>query len=686
MLKLAVNIILLSAISLISSVVFGQINYTEKSCTNCGTYQGRYFIYLPIGYDVNKPGGYPLVVHLHGQSEAEKTVNNVTYPPNPLGVGLGYELRASSRTVFDDYQDEYIIALPTEQSTEDWNVDNNKEFLDYLKANPAYNIDETRVYFVGVSMGAKGAWDFAMKYPEDVTAIVPLMGGSNPIYDFCNMNNIPVWAFHGTFDGNFPIAGDSPAGRYGPIKTFNIIETTCDPQVPRELVVLKSIKHGGWNEIAGGTSGFNIFEWLSQITGTIGDEGRGTPFIDGIPIINIGPDRTLIAPVNKIIIDSYTFDPDGGTIQNLSWSITPDATLTPKGNSVEISNLALNQYELTLTVTDDEGVSNSKSINLSIVNNVATGTPLIDRVELYKQIGTSSSFESVANLEEYENLVLNNLGQFRFRIFIDQNGLDDAVRLRATVGLSDNYNLTSTTTAQSTNSFYLGGINGGFPVFIPEVGRFTLNVNGNTGRNIFEEGSPGPTKQFIIDISQEPLPVKFIGFTGKATLNGVDLKWLTTEEENNSHFEVYRKRAGGEFQKVGEVPRVSEPSTINEYNFLDQEAEGGVFYYQVKSVDYDGHFDLTEIIRVDVESAKNRYYLYPNPVSESTFSIRIPDNKVGKPLEVMVRNASGQEVGKFETSGENQIQQFDISNLPSGLYHTRIFQDGEVHTVRFIRK
>ncbi|MCA6073731.1 T9SS type A sorting domain-containing protein [Fulvivirga sedimenti] len=676
MLKLAINIFLLAAVCALSNVSVAQINFVEKSCTNCGTYQGRYFIYLPSGYDINKPGGYPLIVHLHGQSQAERVINNVTYPPNPLGVGLGYELRNNRRTVFDQYEGDFIIALPAEQSTEDWDVDNNKLFLDYLKGNPAYNIDENRVFFVGVSMGAKGSWDYAMKYPEDVAAIVPLMGGSNPIYEYCNMVNIPVWAFHGTFDGNFPIAGDSPAGRYGPIKSFNTIESECTPNVPYELVVLESIRHQGWNEIAGGTSGFDIFEWLLQINGTIDDNGqRAVPIIEGSPIINIGPDRTFVAPISKVTVDAYVFDPDGGPVTNLSWNITPSATITQFGRRVEITDLAANDYTLTLTAIDNDGQSKSKSVTLSVVNSVSPTTPLIDRVELYEQVGNTNNFQFVTNLGDYQNLVLNNLGEFRLRVF------GNSETTRATVGLSDNHNLTSWNTP-----FYMGGINGGNPVFIPEEGRFTLNVFGRTGNNEFSEGTPGPTRQFIMEISLNPLPVKFIGFNGKSTLNGVNLKWLTTDEENNSHFEVYRKREGGEFQKLGEVPRTSNPSLINEYGFTDYEAEGGIFYYQVKSVDFDGHFDLTEIIRVDVESAKNQYYLYPNPVVNTTLSIRIPDAKVGKPIQITVRNASGKEVGLMETSGINQVQQLDVSNLPSGLYHTRIFQDGEVHTLRFIRK
>ncbi|MEJ2005367.1 MAG: T9SS type A sorting domain-containing protein, partial [Cyclobacteriaceae bacterium] len=171
-----------------------------------------------------------------------------------------------------------------------------------------------------------------------------------------------------------------------------------------------------------------------------------------------------------------------------------------------------------------------------------------------------------------------------------------------------------------------------------------------------------------------------------ATLNGVELKWLTSDEEGNSHFEVYRGRTSGSFQKIGEVARSEDPQLINEYTFTDTEAEGGVFYYQVKNVDYDGHTDLTEIIRIDLESAQNRYYVYPNPAENPILKVRVPENLGRMPMEIRITNMRGQEVRSITEINEGPVKSLDISDLPPGLYHMRIFQDGQVNHFRVVRR
>ena len=44
----------------------------------------------------------------------------------------------------------------------------------------AYNVDESRIYLIGHSMGAIGTWALGAKYPQTWAALVPFSGVGSP--------------------------------------------------------------------------------------------------------------------------------------------------------------------------------------------------------------------------------------------------------------------------------------------------------------------------------------------------------------------------------------------------------------------------------------------------------------------------------------------------------------------------
>jgi poly(3-hydroxybutyrate) depolymerase len=68
------------------------------------------------------------------------------------------------------------------------------------------NIDPSRVYVTGVSMGGMGAWD-AIKWETSLfAAAVPMSGYANP-NTASIIKDIPIWAFHGSNDTIVPVSG-----------------------------------------------------------------------------------------------------------------------------------------------------------------------------------------------------------------------------------------------------------------------------------------------------------------------------------------------------------------------------------------------------------------------------------------------------------------------------------------------
>jgi predicted peptidase len=68
------------------------------------------------------------------------------------------------------------------------------------------NIDRTRVYCTGLSMGGYGTWRLVAKYPERFAAAVPICGGGDPAAMAPGLRRVPIWAFHGARDEVVPLS------------------------------------------------------------------------------------------------------------------------------------------------------------------------------------------------------------------------------------------------------------------------------------------------------------------------------------------------------------------------------------------------------------------------------------------------------------------------------------------------
>jgi predicted peptidase len=78
------------------------------------------------------------------------------------------------------------------------------EVLRLMKA--AYNVDDSRIYLIGHSMGAIGTWALASKYPQTWAALVAFSGvGAASLAD--NMKAVPQLVVHGDADNTVNVSG-----------------------------------------------------------------------------------------------------------------------------------------------------------------------------------------------------------------------------------------------------------------------------------------------------------------------------------------------------------------------------------------------------------------------------------------------------------------------------------------------
>ncbi|MDP5274109.1 prolyl oligopeptidase family serine peptidase [Chengkuizengella axinellae] len=161
---------------------------THKSSLN-------YLLSLPREYD-NSNKNWPLILFLHGVGERGENLEIVKKHGIPKIV--------SEKEDFP-----FITVSP--QCPEDSIWDRELEILYQLIQDIVknYDIDVSRIYLTGISMGGYGTWCLADKYPSLFAALIPICGVSLPLAKFRSgmpqLKNTPVWVFHGAKDDAVPI-------------------------------------------------------------------------------------------------------------------------------------------------------------------------------------------------------------------------------------------------------------------------------------------------------------------------------------------------------------------------------------------------------------------------------------------------------------------------------------------------
>jgi hypothetical protein len=171
--------------------------------------------------------------------------------------------------------------------------------------------------------------------------------------------------------------------------------------------------------------------------------------------------------------------------------------------------------------------------------------------------------------------------------------------------------------------------------------------------------------------ADDPVPVELISFSASTSGKNVLLEWTTATELNNSGFEVQRRMIDSEYEAVGFVAGSGSTSEQRDYLFSDVNVPDGKYFYRLKQIDFNGVFDFSNEIEVEV-NAPAEFSLdqnYPNPFNPSTtinYSIAEPTL-----VKIAVYNLLGQEVAlvvnEFKEAGQHNVN-FNASALTSGAY------------------
>lgn len=190
---------------------------------------------------------------------------------------------------------------------------------------------------------------------------------------------------------------------------------------------------------------------------------------------------------------------------------------------------------------------------------------------------------------------------------------------------------------------------------------------------------------------EHPLPVELSSFTASVKSKSVELIWKTATEKNNLGFDIERSSIllgkPQNWYKVGFVQGSGSSTLPKEYNFVDKNITSGKYFYRLKQLDYDGNYEYSKEIEVDLgmptefSLAQN----YPNPFNPVT--IISWQLAVGSEVSLEVYNVLGKKVAALvnekEEPGTYTIE-FSGVGLASGTYFYRLQAGGLVQTKKFI--
>ena len=192
----------------------------------------------------------------------------------------------------------------------------------------------------------------------------------------------------------------------------------------------------------------------------------------------------------------------------------------------------------------------------------------------------------------------------------------------------------------------------------------------------------GPWRSFVGDSyigpkSNDPLPVKLLGFTAAKTGDKVLLSWQVTNEENNDRYEVEYSADGTRFNKIGTVK--SSNGISNNYQLMHSSPDvSRANFYRLKQIDADGKFSYSPVRMV--KFGKNLLTITPNPAINF---VRIYSSQ--SPVNINIFDQGGKKVASQVLT--NGMMQIDISRFAKGAYTVVAEDKGErIETKRIVKQ
>jgi poly(3-hydroxybutyrate) depolymerase len=207
-----------------------------------------FYEYLPPGYDQGNQD-YPLLLFIHGLGENGDGDSQLG---DLLSTGI-------PRLIADDDWSEdlpFVVLSPQNSLGGCTRASSIFDFIQFAKTT--YRINPQRVYLTGLSCGAIGSWNYLAAHTNNqIAAVVPIAGNGNSAFNNagCELNRVPIWAFHGDADSTVGVGGTT-----GPIN--NLLNCTDPAPIDTSMIIYPGVGHNSWQRTYDLSAGHDIYHWF----------------------------------------------------------------------------------------------------------------------------------------------------------------------------------------------------------------------------------------------------------------------------------------------------------------------------------------------------------------------------------------------------------------------------------------
>ncbi|MEO6489289.1 MAG: DUF4082 domain-containing protein [Ferruginibacter sp.] len=209
------------------------------------------------------------------------------------------------------------------------------------------------------------------------------------------------------------------------------------------------------------------------------------------------------------------------------------------------------------------------------------------------------------------------------------------------------------------------------------VWEVTFDVNGFSGFYLFTS------------ITNTPLPIGLLSFSGRNNGNINLLAWSTSSEQNSSYFELQRSTDGINFVSTHQVTAAGNSSIQRNYSQPDDISgiRSQIFYYRLKLVDLSGIVKYSTIIKLRVDGKGLNIETSPNPFAEY-LRIQIEATHA-ESATLILTDMHGRKIAQKTVAlqeGSNAVLLDKFNNVPSAVYFLNVTTDSFHETIKVIKQ
>jgi hypothetical protein len=184
------------------------------------------------------------------------------------------------------------------------------------------------------------------------------------------------------------------------------------------------------------------------------------------------------------------------------------------------------------------------------------------------------------------------------------------------------------------------------------------------------------------------LPVKFENIEAAQAGNSIKISWSNLTETNIANYVVERSANGINFTALTSSAAAKNDGSRADYSITDPSPVEGVNFYRVRSVDVNGKFLYSAIVKVNIKGEQTGFSVAPNPISGKQFSFHATALQKGQ-YTLRVINTAGQQVYALSIT-HNGGALSKIISLPAvvatGIYSLQILGNASKMETKIIVK